>query len=92
MALRNFRLCAACWPVAENHNVRDDTPDDLSDNGPVPIYAAVLFELEQMKACVRRLETQALRLMQEAGIGDPEIADELGITPQAVGKRRRRTG
>lgn len=69
----------------------DDTPDDLTDNGPTPIYAAVLFELEAVKASVRRLETQMLRLMQDVGIGDPEIADELGITPQAVGKRRRRT-
>ena len=64
--------------------------DDLTDNGPEPTYALVLFELSLMKASLRRLEDEALRLMAQAGVTQRDIGDELGITPQAVGKRQRR--
>lgn len=58
--------------------------------GPQPTYALVIAELKLIRASLRRLEDEALRLMAEAGVTQQDIADELGITPQAVGKRQRR--
>lgn len=80
--------------MAQNPIVADDeiTDDDLSDNGPTPTYAAVIADIKVLRAALRRLEDEVLLLMAQAGVTQQEIADELGITPQAVGKRQRRAG
>jgi DNA-directed RNA polymerase specialized sigma24 family protein len=70
--------------------VADDADNDLPDNGPTPIYAAVIDEIKALKSALRRLEDDVLLLMAQAGVTQQEIADELGITPQAVSKRQRR--
>jgi len=55
---------------------------------PSLAYAAVLADLTTMRALVRQLEVDALRLMKDAGVTDEAIGDELGISSQAVGKKR----
>lgn len=55
-----------------------------------PPYVALLMELAAVQADLRRLETQMLRMMRECGITDEAISDVMNISPQAVGKRRRR--
>jgi len=60
-------------------------------SSPPPTFATVLSELALLQAGLRRLETRILQLMREAGISDEVIADELGISPQAVGRKRRRS-
>lgn len=55
-----------------------------------PPYVALLRELAVMQANLRRLETQVLRTMRDCGITDEAISDVMEISPQAVGKRRRR--
>lgn len=57
---------------------------------PAPEYRAVLAELVALQATLRRLEIQILRLLDEVGVADDDIGAELGISSQAVGKRRRR--
>lgn len=55
-------------------------------------YVEVLAEIANIQADLRRLETAVLRLMHQAGITDEAIGDVQGISPQAVGKKRRRRG
>lgn len=62
---------------------------DVTNAQPEP-YVAVLAELAAMQADLRRLETAVLRLMHQAGITDEAIGDVQGISPQMVGRKRRR--
>lgn len=56
---------------------------------PAP-YVAVLADIFQIQADLRRLETHVLELMHDAGIGDDEIGEVMGISSQAAGVIRRR--
>ena len=55
-----------------------------------PEFQAVLAELVTLQKSMRRLEVRVLRLLDQFGIADEDIGAELGISSQAVGKRRRR--
>lgn len=57
---------------------------------PDPPYIEVLRTLVVLHDDLRRLETHALQVMNDCGITDEDIGEVLGISSQAVGKRRRR--
>lgn len=61
----------------------------VKNSKPAP-YVVVLADIFQMQARLRRLETHVLELMHDAGIGDDEIGEALGISSQAAGEIRRR--
>jgi hypothetical protein len=60
-------------------------------------YVAFLTEIGQMQEALKhlethlkRIETQLLKSMHDVGVTDDVIGTELGISSQAVGKKRRR--
>lgn len=64
---------------------------------PSPPYFTLLAEISQIQEAIKRLdghlkrlETQMLRWMHDADITDDVIGTVLGISSQAVGKKRRR--
>lgn len=71
--------------------LRTSTIGRMSSKPPLgPEYRAVLAELVAMQETLRRLEVRVLQLLDQVGIADEDIGAELGISSQAVGKRRRR--
>ena len=64
----------------------------LMEHTPPPAYVNILLELEQIRASVRAMEVEVIRLMREAGVTWEAIGDELGISGQAAGKRYRHSG
>ena len=57
---------------------------------PPEPYVTVLNDIKAIEAAMRRLETHVLQLMRAHGLSDEDMSHDLDITPQMVGRKRRR--